>query len=110
MGKKVGGTDTEFQAPEIILYGTPNCQYCAMAREYLEKRKIKFEEYDVSKNIEKAREMVMKSQQKGVPVLQINGRIIVGFRREIIEQALALPKLPKEEDMKKNIFFDPFNI
>ena len=98
------------EAPEVIVYSTPACPYCTQAKEYLKSKGIAFTEYDVSKDKEKAKEMVMKSQQTAVPVLEINKRIVVGFNLPLIDDALQRKKPPKREDLIGNIIFDPFNI
>jgi len=59
-----------------------------MAKSYFQQNKIPFTEYNVASNMEKAQEMVRKSGQMGVPVIDINGKIIVGFDRAAIDQAL----------------------
>ncbi len=72
----------------VALYSTPTCAYCRKAKEYLRERKVQFTEYNVASNHAKADEMVKKSGQMGVPVLDVNGRIIVGFNQPEIERAL----------------------
>lgn len=72
----------------VTVYSTPSCSYCRLAKNYLRDHKIPFSEYDVASNQAKAQEMVRKSGQMGVPVLDINGRILVGFNPEAIEKAL----------------------
>lgn len=72
----------------VLLYSTPSCGYCRLAKNYLRENRIPFTEYNVASDSRKAEEMVRKSGQMGVPVLDINGRIIVGFDRMAIEQAL----------------------
>lgn len=61
-----------------------------MAKDFLKKNNIKFEDVDVSQNQEEAKEMVKKSGQMGVPVIDINGKIIVGFDQEAIKKELKL--------------------
>ena len=61
-----------------------------MAKDYLKSRNVEYEEIDVSQDQEKAQEMIKKSGQMGVPVLDINGRIIIGFDRRAIEEALSV--------------------
>lgn len=61
-----------------------------MAEDFLKEHKIKFEHVDVSKNQERAQEMVEKSGQMGVPVIDVDGEIIVGFDQEKLEKALGL--------------------
>ncbi|MBU1135162.1 MAG: glutaredoxin family protein [Nanoarchaeota archaeon] len=73
---------------KVIVYSTKTCPYCDMLKDFLKEKGVEFEEIDVSQNQEKAREMVEKSGQMGVPVTEINGKIIVGFNKEAIEEAL----------------------
>jgi glutaredoxin-like YruB-family protein len=73
----------------VTLYTTPSCGFCSAAKQYLRGRSVSYTEYDVSRDVRKAEEMVRKSGQMGVPVIEINGRIIVGFNRPAIDQALA---------------------
>lgn len=73
---------------DIAIYSTPTCPYCKMAKEFLKSKNIQFKDIDVGKNSDAAREMIKKSGQMGVPVLDINGKIIVGFDRDAIEGAL----------------------
>ncbi|MGI6466994.1 MAG: glutaredoxin family protein [Sphaerochaetaceae bacterium] len=72
----------------VTLYTTPTCGFCRMAKSYLQENKIPFTEHNVASNSAKAQEMVRKSGQMGVPVLDVNGKIIVGFDRAAIERAL----------------------
>ena len=72
----------------VVLYTTPSCAYCRKTKSYLRQKKVNFKEYDVAKNKAKADEMVKKSGQMGVPVLDVNGKIIIGFNQPEIERAL----------------------
>jgi len=74
----------------VKIYTTKVCPYCQMAKQFLRQNKIEFEEIDVSENEEAANEMIEKSGQTGVPVLDINGKIIVGFNVKAIKEALNL--------------------
>ena len=76
--------------PKIIVYSTPTCPYCHAAKEFLKENKIEFKDIDVSKDQSAAQEMIEKSGQMGVPVLDINGTIIVGYDKEAIKKALKL--------------------
>ena len=69
----------------IKVYSTPSCPWCTVAKKYLTSKNIQFEDVDVSKNREAAMEMVQKSGQRGVPVIDINGSIIVGFDQATID-------------------------
>jgi glutaredoxin 3 len=72
----------------VTIYTTPSCGYCVKAKEYFRNHKINFVEHNVASNMQKADEMVKKSGQMGVPVIDINGRIIIGFNQPEIERAL----------------------
>ncbi len=72
----------------IKIYTTPTCVYCKMAKEYFKSHDLQYEEYDVTKDRSKLDEMVAKSHQMGVPVIDIDGTVMVGFDRDYIEQAV----------------------
>ena len=72
----------------IIVYSTQTCPYCNMVKDYLKEKGVEFEDIDVSQDHEKAQEMMSKSGQSGVPVVDIDGKIIVGFNRPAIDEAL----------------------
>lgn len=74
----------------ITLYGTSECPWCHKARDFLKSHKIKFNDLNVGENEKAAKEMIKKSHQRGVPVLDINGEIIVGFDEPAIKKALKL--------------------
>ncbi|MEK6900282.1 MAG: glutaredoxin family protein [Nanoarchaeota archaeon] len=72
----------------VKIYTTPTCPWCKKAKVWLKEKKIKFTEYDVTKD-EKARErMIRKSGQSGIPVIEIGDQIIVGYDPKSIEKAL----------------------
>ena len=73
----------------VIVYSTGSCPYCHMAKEYLKSKSVPFEDVDVGLDRARAQEMIDKSGQMGVPVLDIGGKIIVGFDREEIDAALS---------------------
>ena len=73
---------------EVKVYSTPTCPWCKRAKEYLTQKGVEFKDIDVSEDHEAAHEMVEKSGQMGVPVLDIKGRIIVGFDINAINEAL----------------------
>ena len=72
----------------VSLYSTPSCVYCRLAKDYFRQNGIAFSEYNVASDHGKADEMVRKSGQMGVPVIEINGRVIVGFNKPEIDRAL----------------------
>ncbi len=73
----------------VSIYTTPSCPYCTMAKQYMSGKNVSYTEYDVSRDTRKAEEMVRKSGQMGVPVIEINGRVILGFNRPEIDRALV---------------------
>ena len=75
--------------PEIIIYTTPTCPWCQLAKEFMEDNKIAFKERDISSDDKARAEMVGKSKQMGVPVLDVGGKIIVGFDAEAIQKAVG---------------------
>jgi len=72
----------------IKIYTTSTCPYCEMVKEYLKERNAKYEERDVSNDENVQKEMFAKSHQMGVPVIDIDGTIIIGFNRLEIDKAL----------------------
>ena len=75
---------------QVRVYSTTTCPFCIRLKQYLKDNNIPFEDIDVSTNQQAAEEMVVKSGQMGVPVLDIDGEIIVGFDKERIKEALGL--------------------
>lgn len=75
---------------KVTVYSTPTCPYCVRVKEFLRDNNIEFEDIDVSQDGEKAEEMVDKTGQMGVPVLDIDGGIIIGFDKDAISKALNL--------------------
>ncbi len=74
----------------VKLYSAPFCPYCKMARDFLMQHGVEFEEINVQEDPERALEMIRKSGQTGVPVIDIDGKIIVGFDRQKLIEALGL--------------------
>lgn len=72
----------------IRIYSTPTCPWCHKVKEYLDSKNIQYQDVDVSTDELGAQEMIAKSGQMGVPVLDIDGKIIVGFNQGAIEEAL----------------------
>ena len=75
---------------KVIVYSTDTCPFCHMAKDFLKKNNIEFEDFNVGTSPEKLKEMSDKSGQTGVPVIDIDGQIIVGFDEMKIKQALGL--------------------
>jgi len=76
--------------PRVIVFSTPTCTYCTLAKKYFREKKVRFRDVDVSKDPTAARDMQRRSGQMGVPVIDIGGRIIVGFDKPKINQLLGL--------------------
>lgn len=75
---------------KLIIYSTPTCVYCKMAKDLFKKNNIAYQEHDVSSDMKAREEMVQKSNQLGVPVIDIDGKILVGFDEEELKGALGL--------------------
>lgn len=72
----------------VIIYSTPACHYCHMAKDFFDEKGIKYTDYNVLTDMEKRQEMIDKSDQLGVPVIMIDGKIMVGFDQAEIESML----------------------
>ncbi|MGB9763535.1 MAG: glutaredoxin domain-containing protein [Minisyncoccia bacterium] len=82
----------------VKVYSTPSCPWCQLTKQYLKEHNISFEDIDVSKDEKAAMEMIMKSGQMGVPVIEIDNNIIIGFNKPLIDELLGLDKNgPKKE-------------
>lgn len=78
--------ETEKTQPKVIVFTTPTCSFYTTAKSYLRQKGVKFKEVDISKDEAAARDVVRRSHQQGVPVLDIGGKIVVGFDRPKINQ------------------------
>lgn len=74
----------------VTVYSTPTCPYCVYAKEFFTQHNIPFTDVDVSRDRAAAMEMVQKSGQMGVPVIDIDGHITVGFRPDVFSQQLGI--------------------
>lgn len=77
-------------AKKVTVYSTPTCPYCIRAKQFLKDSNIEFEDFDVSTDQEKAQEMIDKTGHMGVPVIGIDGEIIIGFDKDAISKALNI--------------------
>ncbi len=75
---------------EVTIYSTPTCHFCHLAKEFFKENGVSYTEYDVLSNLEKRQEMVEKSGGLGVPVIVINGEVIVGFDQGRIMSLLGI--------------------
>lgn len=74
----------------VKVYSTPTCVYCKTLKEYLKKHKVEFEDIDVSKDEKQLQDMIKKSGQMGVPVVDIDREVIVGFDKQKIDAKLKI--------------------
>jgi glutaredoxin 3 len=77
-------------AHRVIVFSTPTCVWCTRAKTYLKAQGVPFRDVDVSRDPAAARDLVRRTGQMGVPVIEIDGRPIVGFDQAKIESALGL--------------------
>ncbi len=75
---------------KVIVYSTPTCHFCHMAKNFFDEKGIKYEDYNVSTDLEKRKEMLEKSGQMGVPVIVIGNDLIVGFNKPAIMDLLGI--------------------
>mgnify|MGYP000001286215 CR=1 FL=1 len=73
---------------EIKVYSTPTCPWCHRIKEYLQERGIKFTDVNIAEDEKSREEMLSKSGQMGVPQIEINGKIIVGFNQQAIDSEI----------------------
>ncbi len=76
----------------VKVYTTPTCVYCITVKNFLKEKNVEFKEVDVSQDKEAADEMIKKTGQMGVPVIEIDGQMIIGFDRDKIIKALGIEK------------------
>ncbi|MDD5128816.1 MAG: glutaredoxin domain-containing protein [Candidatus Omnitrophica bacterium] len=77
-------------AKSVKVYSTPSCPWCIRLKQFLKENNVEFQNIDVSSDQAAVDEMVQKSGQMGVPVLDIEGQIIVGFDKEKIKNTLGV--------------------
>lgn len=75
---------------KVVVYSTPTCVYCKMAKEYFKEHNVAYEEKDVTVDMDAQEEMIEKSGQMGVPVIAINGEMIIGFDQKRIAELLGI--------------------
>ena len=75
---------------EVIIYSTPTCHFCQVAKDFLKEKGISYTEFDVAHDLDKRQEMIQKSGQMGVPVIFVGNEMIVGFDRERLVSTLGI--------------------
>ena len=73
----------------MVVYSTPTCPYCKRTKDYLSRKGISYTDINVAENRDAAKEMIQKSGQMGVPVLIINGEVVVGFNQTLLDKLLS---------------------
>ncbi|MGM0441693.1 MAG: glutaredoxin family protein [Elusimicrobiota bacterium] len=75
---------------DITVYTTPTCPHCRRLKKFLDENNIEYQNFNVGDNKEKAQEMIDKSGQMGVPVIDMDGQIIIGFNKDKIKELLNI--------------------
>ena len=73
---------------QVVIYTTPTWPYCHRAKEYLSRKGVSYTEHNVAVERDKAKEMIQKSGQMGVPVITIDGEVVVGFNQGLLDSLL----------------------
>lgn len=76
--------------PKVTIYTTPTCVYCKMTKAFFKENDVQYEEKDVAADAAAREEMITKSNQMGVPVVDIDGQILVGFDKEGLSKLLNI--------------------
>ena len=74
----------------VIIYSTPTCVYCKSAKDFFKANNVKYTEVDVAADAVKRKEMIEKSGQMGVPVIEVGEDIVVGFDKGTLSQLLGI--------------------
>lgn len=77
-------------AKKVTIYSTPWCVYCKMTKKFFEDNKIQYEEYDVASDARSRDEMIQKTGQMGVPAIDIDGQIVIGFDQPKLKELLGI--------------------
>ena len=75
---------------KVKIYTTPTCVYCKMSKEFFKSNNVEYEEKNVATDVTARDEMIAKSGQMGVPVIEIDGKIIIGFDQPRLKEALGI--------------------
>ncbi len=78
------------QGHRVVVFTTPTCSWCARAKRYLRDQGVRFKEVDVSRDPQAARDLVRRTGQMGVPVIEVDGRPVVGFDQAKVDRMLGL--------------------
>ena len=75
---------------KVTIYSTPTCVYCNMTKEFFEKNSVVYDDHNVAEDDDAREEMINKSHQMGVPVIDINGKIIIGYDEAALSKLLGI--------------------
>ena len=75
---------------KVVIYSTPSCYFCHLAKDFLKSKGVEFEDYDVASDLEKRQEMIDKTGQMGVPVIYVDDEMIIGFDEGRLAELLEL--------------------
>ena len=75
---------------KVKVYSTPTCPWCHKAKDWLKEKNIKFEDINIAEDTKAGEEMVEKSGQRGVPVIEIDGKMVVGFDEPKLKELLGI--------------------
>lgn len=78
------------KAKNVLIYTTPTCIWCARTKEFFKQNNVTYKEINVAGDSKAAQEMIKKSGQVGVPVIDIDGQIVVGFNQERLKKLLGI--------------------
>lgn len=74
----------------VTIYTTPSCTYCKMAKAYFQENAVQYQEKNVATDIDARNVMIQKSGQLGVPVIEIDNKIIIGFDKPKLQELLGI--------------------
>jgi glutaredoxin 3 len=74
----------------VTIYSTPTCHYCEFAKDFFKEKGIQYTEHNVLTDLGKRQEMIDKSGQLGVPVIMIDGKVVIGFDQAEVSSLLGI--------------------
>ena len=83
--------DTPATPPEVVIYSTPTCHFCALSKEFFAANNVPYTNYDVASDFQKRQEMIEMTGQMGVPVIRIGNDVVIGFDKAKISELLHIP-------------------
>jgi len=75
---------------KVIVYSTPTCGYCTVAKDWLKENNIEYKEFDVAMDEEKRNELIKKTGQMAVPVIEVGEDIVIGFDKKKLSELLGI--------------------